>query len=101
VGGAVLAAIFAAGIVGTMLSTADALLMGSILVFVYDIGPQLRRGIRSDESLVSTGRRATGAFVLIAIGLVWLQTLTSLPVLPILLGAYGAQLSIFPSVFGP
>lgn len=107
-----LAVAFGAAIVAAMLSTADSMLMGALVVFSLDLAP--KAGQASDPRATpaaSTGpiriaRVAIVIFTLVALGIIWLQLLGDVQVLPILLGAYAAQLCLAASViatllFGP
>lgn len=102
----IVASLFAAGIVAAMLSTADSFLIGSTFTLAYDLAPRFRKAeIHSTDADVWTpslrfGRLATVIFVLVALASYWIATLLGLDILTILFGAFGAQVSLFPSVAG-
>lgn len=95
---------FGAAIVAAMLSTADSMLMGALVVFSLDLAPKAGRA--SDPSAspaasagpIQLARVAIVLFTIAALGIIWLQLLTDVKVLPILLGAYAAQLCLAASV---
>lgn len=104
--GLMLAIGFGAAIVAAMLSTADSMLMGALAVFSLDLASPVQRTAGTPESLalstpdIRVGRAAIVVFVTIALGVIWLQLMTSIQILPILLGAYAAQISLAVSVVG-
>lgn len=99
-----LAIAFGAAIVAAMLSTADSMLMGALVVFSLDLAPKTMRASVPDTTSTTSakairiGRIGIIFFTIVALGIVWFQLLYEVQVLPILLGAYAAQLSLAASV---
>lgn len=95
-----LALVFGAAIVAAMLSTADSMLMGALAVFSLDLAPKAKGADEpratpgTSASAIRVGRIAIVLFVAAGLGIIWFQLLTGTQVLPILLGAYAAQLSL-------
>jgi len=104
--GLALAVVFGAAIVAAMLSTADSMLMGALAVFSLDLARPIERPRNPHDSApapyraVRVGRTAIVVFVALGLGIIWLQLLTGIQVLPILLGAYAAQISLASCVLG-
>lgn len=101
-----LALAFGAAIVAAMLSTADSMLMGALAVFSLDLAPKAgqasdpRLGVTASASAIRTGRAAIILFIGAGLAIIWFQLLTNVQVLPILLGAYAAQISLAACVLG-
>jgi Na+/proline symporter len=101
-----LALAFGAAIVAAMLSTADSMLMGALVVFSLDLAPKAghaaepRPSAPTSASAIRTGRVAIVLFIAVGLGIIWFQLLTNVQVLPILLGAYAAQISLAACVLG-
>jgi Na+/proline symporter len=99
-----LALAFGAAIVAAMLSTADSMLMGALAVFSLDLAPKAKQASdpmatqATSAGAVRIGRIAIIFFTAAGLGIIWLQLLSGMQVLPILLGAYAAQLSLAASV---
>lgn len=99
-----LALAFGAAIVAAMLSTADSMLMGALVVFSLDLVPKAKQTSNlpatpaTSANAIRIGRVAIIFFTVAALGIIWLQLLSDIQVLPILLGAYAAQLSLAASV---
>ena len=89
-----------------MLSTADSMLMGALVVFSLDLAPKAgqaadpRPSAATSTSAIRTGRVAIVLFIAAGLGIIWFQLLTGVQVLPILLGAYAAQISLAACVLG-
>jgi len=101
--GLVLSIVFGAAIVAAMLSTADSMLMGALAVFSLDLARPAKRlsdTAAACRQVVRIGRLGIVGFMMLGLGIIWLQLLTSTQVLPILLGAYSAQISLSPCVLG-
>ncbi len=107
-----LAMAFGAAIVAAMLSTSDSMLMGALAVFSLDLAPKTRQASdptatpATSASAIRIGRVGIILFTAAGLGIIWFQLLSGLQVLPILLGAYAAQLSLAACVlatllFGP
>lgn len=98
--GVSLALAFGAAIVAAMLSTADSMLMGALVVFSLDLAPKAKQASdpratpATSADAIRIGRIAIIFFTVVALGIIWLQLLSEVQVLPILLGAYAAQLSL-------
>jgi len=101
-----LAMAFGAAIVAAMLSTADSMLMGALVVFSLDLAPKAGQAAEphpsaaTSASAIRTGRAAIVLFIAAGLGIIWFQLLTGVQVLPILLGAYAAQISLAACVLG-
>lgn len=101
-----LALAFGAAIVAAMLSTADSMLMGALVVFSLDLAPKAghaadpRPSAATSASAIRTGRAAIILFIGVGLAIIWFQLLTGVQVLPILLGAYAAQISLAACVLG-
>ncbi|MCP5129173.1 MAG: hypothetical protein H6985_06280 [Pseudomonadales bacterium] len=100
----IVASLFAAGIVAAMLSTADSFLIASTFTLAYDLAPRLSKSeMKSKDAWIPSlrfGQVATVLFVLVALIAYWIATFFELDILTILFGAFGAQVSLFPSVAG-
>jgi Na+/proline symporter len=101
-----LALAFGAAIVAAMLSTADSMLMGALAVFSLDLAPKAKEADEpgatpaTSATAIRIGRVAIVVFVLSGLGIIWYQLLSGTQILPILLGAYAAQLSLAACVLG-
>lgn len=101
-----LALVFGAAIVAAMLSTADSMLMGALVVFSLDLAPRAKQASdpaatpATSADAIRIGRIAIVLFTVIALSIIWIQLLSQVQVLPILLGAYAAQLSLAACVIG-
>jgi len=95
-----LALAFGAAIVAAMLSTADSMLMGALAVFSLDLAPKAKQASEphpsapTSASAIRIGRIAIVLFTTTGLGIIWFQLLSGAQILPILLGAYAAQLSL-------
>ena len=99
------ASLFVAGIVAAMLSTADSFLMGSAFTLAYDLAPCAsgsdtgKTGHDSRRAL-RFGRIAAVAFIVVGLAAYWIASIFGFDILSILFGAFAAQVSLFPAVFG-
>lgn len=99
------ASLFAAGIVAAMLSTADSFLIGSAFTIAYDLAPRVTD---SDTDIVAQnprralrlGRIAVVIFIVVGLASYWIAGFFGFDILSILFGAFAAQVSLFPAVFG-
>ncbi len=99
------ASLFAAGIVAAMLSTADSFLIGSAFTIAYDLAPRVTDS--ETDTIAQNPRRALrlgriAVIIFIVAGLVsyWIASLFGFDILSVLFGAFAAQVSLFPAVFG-
>lgn len=80
--------------------------MGALAVFSLDLAPKAgqasdpRLGATASASAIRTGRIAIVLFIAAGLGIIWFQLLSGAQALPILLGAYGAQISLAPCMLG-
>lgn len=110
IGGSIVGAAFVLGIVAIMLSTVDSSLVGSTTALIYDLIPGTRRIVdtelhdeESEVKVLSVGKLAASAFVLIGLAAYYILNVTGLSgdqFLSLLFGAYGAQLAFAPAVIG-
>ncbi len=99
------ASLFAAGIVAAMLSTADSFLIGSAFTIAYDLAPRVADSdtdtiAQNPRRALSLGRIAVVVFIVAGLASYWIATALGFDILSILLGAFAAQVSLFPAVFG-
>lgn len=100
-----IASLFAAGIVAAMLSTADSFLIAGAFTLAYDLAPRFAGGERDlierhPERALRLGRIASVVFIIAGLGSYWVATWFGFDILSILFGAFAAQVSLFPAVFG-
>lgn len=99
------ASLFAAGIVAAMLSTADSFLIGSTFTLAYDLAPKVADGdgdiiAANPQRALRLGRIASVVFIVAGLASYWIATALGFDILSILFGAFAAQVSLFPAVFG-
>ena len=99
------ASLFAAGIVAAMLSTADSFLIGSAFTIAYDLAPRVTDGetdviAQNPRRALRLGRIAVVIFIVAGLASYWIATIFGFDILSVLFGAFAAQASLFPAVFG-
>jgi Na+/proline symporter len=99
------ASLFAAGIVAAMLSTADSFLIGSAFTIAYDLAPRVTDSetdiiAQNPRRALRLGRIAVIIFIVAGLASYWIASLFGFDILSILFGAFAAQASLFPAVFG-
>ena len=99
------ASLFAAGIVAAMLSTADSFLIGSAFTIAYDLAPRVADSetdtiAHNPRRALRLGRIAVVIFVVAGLASYWIASLFGFDILSLLFGAFAAQVSLFPAVFG-
>lgn len=99
----VVAGIFIAGIVAAMLSTADSFLIGSTFTLVHDLTPALapeNKIVSGKGGRLRLGRLSAVVFIIVGLTSYLISTYFKFDILTLLFGAFGAQVSLFPAVFG-
>ncbi len=99
------ASLFAAGIVAAMLSTADSFLIGSAFTIAYDLAPRVTDSetdtiAQNPRRALRLGRIAVVIFIVAGLASYWIASLFGFDILSVLFGAFAAQASLFPAVFG-
>ena len=80
-------------------------IIGSTFTLAYDLAPQVGE---SDGDIIATnpgralrlGRIASVIFIVAGLASYWIATALGFDILSILFGAFAAQVSLFPAVFG-
>jgi Na+/proline symporter len=88
-----------------MLSTADSFLIGSAFTIAYDLAPRVTDSetdtiAQNPRRALRLGRIAVVIFIVAGLASYWIASLFGFDILSVLFGAFAAQASLFPAVFG-